>query len=190
MPAAMPFGSLWIPVVVSAVVVFVISSVLHMAFKYHRADYKQLPNEDAVREALGKGSLAPGLYQFPYCASSKEMQEPAHQAKFVQGPVGNIAIIANGAPAMGKYLGQWFLFTFVVSFITAYVARHALSFGADAGQVTRITGVVAFMGYGLTNVLDSIWKGQPWSNTVRSLIDGVIYAIATGATFCLLWPKG
>ena len=189
MPAAMPFGSLWIPVVVSAVVVFVISSILHMALKYHRADYKALPNEDAVREALGKGSLAPGLYQFPYCASSKEMQDPAHQAKFVQGPVGNVAIIANGAPAMGKYLGQWFVFAFFISFTAAYIARHTLSYGSDGLLVMRITGAVAFTGYGLTNVLDSIWKGQPWSNTIRSLIDGLIYAIATGGTFCTLWPK-
>ena len=56
----MPFGSLWIPVIVSAVFVFVGSSILHMVLKYHRADYKPLPNEDAVREALGRGSLPRG----------------------------------------------------------------------------------------------------------------------------------
>ena len=185
----MPFGSLWIPVVVSAVVVFVISSILHMALKYHRADYKALPNEDAVRDALGKGSLAPGLYQLPYCSDMKEMQDPAKKAKFEKGPVGVITIIPNGLPAMPKYLGQWFVFSFVVSFTSAYVARHTLHPGDDPILVMRITGTVAFVGYGLTNVLDSIWKGQPWSNTARSLIDGAIYAVATGATFCTLWPK-
>ena len=185
----MPFLSLWIPVLVSAVVVFVISSVLHMALTYHRADYKALPNEGAVRDALGKGSLPPGLYQLPYCASSKEMQDPAHKAKFEQGPVGVITIIANGMPAMPKYLAQWFMFCVLVSFIAAYVARHTLHFGGDGPLAMRVTGIVAFAAYGLTNVLDSIWKGQPWSNTARSLIDGVIYAAATGATFCLLWPK-
>ena len=45
----MPFGSLWLPVMISAVVVFVASSIIHMALKYHKADYKSLPNEDAVR---------------------------------------------------------------------------------------------------------------------------------------------
>jgi hypothetical protein len=185
----MPFGSLWIPVVVSSVVVFVISSILHMALKYHRADYKKLPNEDAVRDALGKGSLPPGQYQFPYCATMKEMEDPGQKAKFEKGPVGHLTIIANGPPAMGKYLGQWFVFTFLVSFTAAYVARHTLHPGSDGMLVTQITGTVAFTGYGLTNILDSIWKGQPWSNTGRSLLDGVIYAVATGATFCLLWPK-
>ena len=186
----MPFGSLWIPVVAATVAVFVISSVLHMALKYHRADYKALPNEDALRDALGKGALPPGLYQFPYCPTQKEMQDPAHQEKFVKGPVGFVTVINNGAPAMGKYLAQWFACVFVMSFIAGYVARHTLNPGTDGLLVMQVTGTVAFTGYGLTNVLDSIWKGQPWSNTVRSLIDGVIYAVATGAAFCLLWPRG
>ena len=185
----MPFLSLWIPVLVATVVVFVISSILHMALKYHSADYKRLPNEEAVRDALGKGSLPPGLYQLPYCANMKEMQDPANKAKYEKGPIGVITIIANGLPAMPKYLAQWFMFCLFTSFIAAFVARQTLHPGEDGPLAMRVTGVVAFAAYGMTNVLDSIWKGQPWSNTARSLIDGAIYAAATGATFCLLWPK-
>jgi hypothetical protein len=185
----MPIGSLWLPGLLSAVAVFVVSSILHMALKYHRADYKQLPNEDAVRDALGKGSLPPGLYQVPYCVDAKSMQEPAQKAKYEKGPVAVITVIANGMPSLPKYLAQWFLFSLVVSFIAAYVARHTLHPGDDGPLAMRITGTVAFAAYGLTNVLDSIWKGQPWSNTWRAMIDGVIYAVVTGATFCLLWPK-
>jgi hypothetical protein len=47
---------------------------------------------------------------------------------------------------------------------------------------------VAFAGYGLAHLSDSIWKGQPWSNTIRALIDGLIYCLLTGLTFRLLWP--
>lgn len=185
----MPFGSLWIPVVVSSVVVFVISSILHMALKYHRADYKQLPNEEAVRGALGKGSLAPGLYQLPYCTDMKQMQEPAKKALYEQGPIGVVTIIPNGMPALGKNLAQWYVFCFVASFINGYVARHALTYGANGVSVMKVTIPVAFLAYGMTHILDSIWKGQPWANTARSLADGVIYAVATGATFCTLWPN-
>jgi hypothetical protein len=64
-----------IPVIVSAIVVFVASSILHMALKYHKADYKPLPNEEAVREALAKGNPAPGIYVTPYCSDMKQMQE-------------------------------------------------------------------------------------------------------------------
>src|SRR5262245_37970713 len=105
----MPIFSLWIPVIVSSVVVFIVSSILHMALKYHRADYKALPNEDAVRDVLGKVSLPPGLYQMPYCTDMKQMQEPAQMAKFEKGPIATITVIRNGMPAMPKYLAQWFM---------------------------------------------------------------------------------
>jgi len=184
----MPFGSLWIPVIVSAVVVFVVSSILHMVLRYHRADYKALPNEQAVREALGKGNPAPGFYFTPYCADMKQMREPAMKEKFEKGPVAMITIAPKGAPAMPKHLALWFAFSVFVSFVAAYVARHTLHPGADGMLVMRITGTVAFAAYGLSHVSDSIWKEQPWANTARALLDGLIYALVTGITFRLLWP--
>jgi hypothetical protein len=185
----MPFGSLWIPVVVSAVVVFVASSILHMVLKYHQADYKRLPSEDAVREALGKVDPAPGLYITPYCDSMKEMGEPAMKEKFEKGPAALITMRPKGMPAMGKYLGLWFGFSFLVSFTAAYVARHTLQPGSAGMLVAQITGTVAFAGYGLSHISDSIWKSQPWPNTARALMDGLIYALLTGLTFSLLWPS-
>ena len=184
----MPFGSLWVPVLVSAVVVFVGSSILHMALRYHRADIKALPNEDAVRDALGKGSPAPGLYFTPYCCDMKQMREPAMREKFEKGPIAMITINRKGVPAMPKHLAMWFAFSLIVSFVAAYVARHTLLPGADGMLVMRITGTVAFAAYGLSHVSDSIWKGQPWANTARALIDGMIYALLTGFTFRFLWP--
>src|SRR5206468_6657943 len=96
----MPFGSLWLPVVVSAVAVFMVSSVIHMALKYHKADIKPLPNEDAVREALAKGNPSPGLYFSPYCADHAQMGEPAVKAKFEKGPVAMFTILPKGLPMM------------------------------------------------------------------------------------------
>ena len=185
----MPFGSLWIPGIVSAVVVFVGSSILHMVLKYHRADVRPLPNEDSVRDVLGKGKPAPGLYITPYCAEMKQMGQPAMKARFDQGPVALITVIRNGLPNMPKLLAQWFLFSLLVSFVTAYVARHTLQPGAEGMQVLRITGTVAFAAYGLSHVSDSIWKGQPWANTARALFDGLVYALLTALTFRALWPS-
>jgi hypothetical protein len=184
----MPFGSLWLPVIVSAVVVFVASSILHMVLKYHKADYKPLPNEDAVREVLSRGNPAPGCYVTPYCTDMKQMQEPAMKEKYVKGPVAHLTVLPKGAPNMSKYLALWFGFSVLVSFVAAYVARHTLQPGDDGMLVMRITGTVAFAGYALSHVSDSIWKAQPWSNTVRALVDGAIYALLTGVTFCWLWP--
>ena len=184
----MPIGSLWLSVLVSAVVVFLASSIIHMALKYHKADIKPLPNEDAVRDAVAKGNPSPGLYFSPYCADHGQMNDPAMKKKLDAGPVMMITMLPKGAPNMPKLLGLWFAFSVLVSFTAAYIARHTLQPGADGMLVCRITGAVAFAGYGLSHVSDSIWKGQPWGNTARALLDAVIYAVLTGLTFRMLWP--
>jgi hypothetical protein len=185
----MPFGSLWLPVVVSAGAVFVVSSILHMVLKYHKADYRPLPDEDAARKGLGGGSLAPGVYITPHCPDMKQMADPAVQAKYDKGPVALVTILPNGMPAMPKLLGLWFGFCLLVSFVAAYVARHTLHPGPMGAEAMRITGSVAFAAYGVARVMDSIWRGQPWSNTAREIFDGGIYALTTGLTFRLLWPE-
>ena len=184
----MPFGSLWIPVIVSAVVVFIGSSIIHMALKYHQADYKPIPNEENVREALRKAGAAPGVYVTPHCQDMKQMKDPAMIEKYEKGPVALISLLPKGAPAMQKLLSLWFAFNILVSFVAAYIARITLMPGADGMLVMRVTGTIAFAAYGLSHVSDSIWKGQPWSNTGRSLIDSIIYSLLTGLTFRLLWP--
>ena len=186
----MPFGSLWLPVVVSAVAVWLLSAVLHMALKYHRADYKRLPDEEAVGAALRKDSPPPGLYSIPWCLDAASMKDPAVQERYRRGPVALIALMKPGPPAMGKHLALWFLFCLLVSFVAGYVARHALTPADPALLATRITGTVAFVGYGFGAFQDSIWHGIPWSNALRALVDAAIYALVTGAIFWWLWPGG
>ena len=188
MPASMPFGTLWLPCVVSAVAVFIASALAHMVLKYHKADYKGLPNEEAFAEPMRKMGLTPGLYVHPYCPDPSQMKDPAVLARYEKGPVALISVLPNGAPRMGKHLTLWFGFCLFVSFIAAYVARHTLPLETDGLMVMRITGTVAFAGYVLGNLQDMIWKGQPLGNTVRGVIDGVLYAVLTGLVFRLLWP--
>ncbi|MFL6198230.1 MAG: hypothetical protein ACJ76J_03555 [Thermoanaerobaculia bacterium] len=184
----MPFGSLWLPVVVSAVAVWLVSAVLHMVLKYHRADYKQLADEEGIGHTLRKAASSPGVYVIPYCADMSQMKDPAMLKKYEEGPIALITVMRNGVPKMGKNLAQWFLFCFLVSFVTGYVARHTLGFDTDPLTVLRITGTVAFIGYGFGYFQDSIWKAIPWSNSLRALLDAAIYALVTGLVFRFLWP--
>jgi hypothetical protein len=184
----MPFGSLWLPGLVSAVAVFVASSILHMLLKYHRADYKQLSDEDSVAGAIRRVGPGPGLYFIPYCPDPAQMKDPAIRKKFEDGPIAMITVLRNGPPNLAKNLAQWFLFCLLVSFTAAYVARHTLDFGSPGLEVLRITGTIAFVAYGYGYFQDSIWKGIPWSNSVRGLIDAAIYALVTGLVFRWLWP--
>lgn len=181
--------SLWIPILLSAVIVFIASSILHMVLGYHRSDYKKLPNEESLLEAMRKETLQPGFYPFPYQSGPKEMKSPEMIEKFKKGPVGYVTVIPNGPPAMGKYLTMWFLFCLVIAIFVAYLTGRTMSPGADYLAVFRVAGTIAFLGYGVGQLMDSIWKGQPWSSTMKQVLDGFIYGLLTAGTFGWLWPR-
>ncbi|HSU84633.1 MAG TPA: hypothetical protein VLR69_19620 [Thermoanaerobaculia bacterium] len=184
----MPFGSLWLPGVVSAVAVFFLSFLLHMILRYHKADFKPLPDEEAIAGPIRKAGLSPGVYFIPYCSEPSQMKDPAMVKKFTEGPVVGLTVRPNGPPALGPGLAQWFLLCLFVSFVAAYVARHTLSPGSPGLEVMRITGTLAFAAYGFGYFQDSIWKGIPWPSSLRGLIDAALYALATGLVFRWLWP--
>lgn len=177
---------LWIPIVVSAVLVFVASSILHMVLPYHRSDYRKLPNEDAAGAAL-RGT-APGMYILPYC-THQEMKSPAVQEKFKSGPVGTVLLRPPGPIQMGKFLGLWFGFCLIVGFFTAYLAGRTLAPGVHYLVVFRVVGTAAFMAYGLSNLANGIWKGEPWGVVAKEVVDGLIYGLLTAGTFGWLWPR-
>lgn len=183
----MPFVSLWLPIAVSAVAIFVLSSIFHMVLKHHRADYRGLPNEAEVAEVMRKAKPGPGLYAIPYCPDPSSMNDPAVIRRYTEGPVGLFAVRRSGPPTLGKALGQWFAFCLFVSFVASYLARHSLSSSADGLTVMRITGTAAFLGYAAPHLQASIWSAVPWANAYRGVIDSALYAIATGLVFRLLW---
>ena len=181
-------ASLWLPIVLSAVIVFVGSSIMHMLLKYHRSDYNKIPDEDKFLASLRPSNLKPGLYVFPHC-EPKDMKSPAAMEKYKQGPVGFLTIIPNGQPALGKFLVQWFGFCLVVGFFVAYLAAHTIPFGTSYPAVFRVVGTAAFLCYGLAHISNGIWKGQRWSSTMKEVIDGLVYGLLTAGTFGWLWPR-
>ena len=52
--------ALWLPILVSTLVVFAASAFLHIVLSFHDADYVQLPDEDAVLEVLRTTEVTPG----------------------------------------------------------------------------------------------------------------------------------
>jgi hypothetical protein len=181
---------LWLLILVSAVFVFLASSVIHMMLPIHKKDYGQMPAEDSVLEAMRGGGLPRGQYMFPFACSFKDFQEPEHVEKLNKGPVGFMTVLPNGPMNMGKQLTSWFIYCIVASVFVAYLADLALPAGADYMAVFRITGTVGFLAYGLGAVIDSIWKGQPWSTSLKFVFDGLVYALVTAGAFGWLWPAG
>jgi hypothetical protein len=191
-PAITPMNALlplWLPILLSAVVVFVISSLIHMVFKWHASDYGGFSNEDAVRDAIRAGNPAPGRYVLPQCKEMKDMASEAMQRKYREGPVGHVTIIANGPPNMGKYLGMWFLLCLLVSAVTAFLVAKVSGLDPSwARPAAKLAGAISFIGYGFGTLQESIWMGRPCSATAKYLLDAALYAIGTGLVFFWLWP--
>ena len=92
-------ADLWLPILLSAVLVFVASSLIHMVLGWHRHDFKKLPAEDAVMEALRPFNLGPGDYVAPLPQSMAQMSSPELKAKMASGPRFSLAILGAGALA-------------------------------------------------------------------------------------------
>ncbi|MHB8501817.1 MAG: hypothetical protein ACYDCG_12685 [Candidatus Acidiferrales bacterium] len=181
-------AALWLPILLSAIIVFIASSIMHTVLTYHQSDYRKLPDEDTVLAALRSAALTRGLYNFPHC-THKEMKTPAVQEKFKQGPVGLLTIFPTGPLNMPKFLIQWFIYCALISISAAYIAGHIILPGAPFRHVLRVVGAVAFMAYGLGTLSNAIWKGQTWSMTLKEVFDGLVYALLTAGTFAWLWPR-
>jgi len=180
-------SALWLPIILSAVIVFVASSIMHMVLPYHRSDYRKLPDEDRTLAALRGSGLKRGLYIFPFC-THKDMKSPEIQEKYRQGPVGMLTVFPSGPPVMPKFLGLWFGYCLIVGLFVAYLSWHTVAQGANYLAVFRVAGTAAFLSYGLGHISDGIWKGQTWSSTIKEVVDGLVYGLLTAGTFGWLWP--
>jgi len=179
---------LWLPILVSSVIVFVASSLIHMALPWHGNDYPKMPNEEKAMDALRPLAIPPGDYMVPRPSSRGDLRSREFLEKVNKGPVMVLTVLPNGPMAMGRNLILWFLYLAVVSLFSAYVAGRALPAGASFLHVFRFAGTAAFLGYSMALWQMSIWYRRAWSITIKATVDGLIYALLTAATFGWLWP--
>ncbi len=184
-----PVLSLWLPILVAAVLVFIASSLVHMVLPFHRNDYKTLPDEDGVMDALRKFDIPPGDYLFPCVRNPKEMKDPAFIEKRKKGPVAMMTVMPSGEVSMGPPLAQWFVYCVVVGIFAAYVAGRALHPGAHYLAVFRFAGVTAFVGYGLALWQHTIWYKRSFTTTLRLTVDALVFGLLTAGAFGWLWPR-
>jgi hypothetical protein len=179
-------ADLWLPILLSAALVFVASSIIHMALGWHSSDFKKFASEDAVMDALRPFELAPGDYVAPLPASMAQMSSPEFKAKLERGPRFSLTVLTD--TSMARNLALWFVYSLFVAILAAYVAVLGLSADAPYTAVFRVTSTVAFAGYALALWQSWIWYSRSLGATVRSTIDGLLYALLTGGTFGWLWP--
>jgi hypothetical protein len=184
-----PLGSLWAPILLSAVIVFIASSVIHMVLTYHRNDFRKLAKEDEVLEAMRRAGVAAGDYMAPHAGSPAGMKDPGYVERMKRGPLLIMTVAPGAPPSMGANLAQWFLYCLLVSLFAGYIASRALAPGAYYLEVFRFVGTSAFMGYSFGLLQDSIWHKRAWGTTMKSVFDGLLFALLTAGTFGWLWPR-
>ncbi len=184
-----PLMSLWAPILLSAVVVFIVSSLIHMLLGYHANDYRKLKNEDEIMAALRPFRIAPGDYMMPCAPDGATRKSTAFLEKFKEGPVAVMTVLPSGQMSMAKNFVGWFLYAVVIGIFAAYIAGRALGPGAPYTAAFRFAGCTAFAGYSLALMQSSVWFGKSWGATLKSMFDGLIYALLTGGVFGWLWPN-
>jgi hypothetical protein len=182
-------AALWLPILVSSVVVFLASTVIHMMLPYHRSDWAKVPDEDGLQEALRKFKLPPGDYMIPCAGGPEGMKSPEHKERLAKGPVVVMTVFGKDATNMGASLVQWFLYLVLVSFLAAYVTSRAVGPDAHYLHVFRFAGATSFIAYSIALWQNSIWYKQKWSTTLKNTIDGLVYGLLTAGCFGWLWPR-
>ncbi len=179
---------LWMPILLGTFLAWIASALIHVAIKFHNADYRRLDNEDEVMDAIRNGSPGLGLHAMPYCIDMKDMKDESMQQKFARGPVAMLAVFPNGMPPMGKLMLQQISYFLLGSVLIAYCATLALPPGAEYMSVFRFAFAVGFLGFGWAVIPFSIWYGHLWSTTARYLVDALVYGALVAGCLAWLWP--
>ena len=118
-----------------------------------------------------------------------DLKAPEFLEKRKKGPAMTFTVFPGGDVSMASQLGGWFLYSVVVGTFAAYMASRTVPVGAPYLQVFRIVGTTAFIGYALALWQMTIWYRRALGTTIRSTIDGLVYACLTAGAFGWLWPR-
>lgn len=181
-----PLSTLWLPILLSAVFIFIAANILWMALPFwHRKDYGRLPDEATVLGALAKA--ASGQYAAPMM--DWKNATPEQRAAAQAGPMASIILRNPGAFSFPKTLALYFVYLLVVCTVVAYLTGINLGAGADYMRVFRVAGTAGILAFSFSSIAESIWYGKPWSVTIKTIIDGVIFGLLIAGTFGWLWPR-
>jgi len=153
--------------VAGAVVMFIWTSVAHIATPLGQTGFSQIPNEGhvlvAMHDSMGDKS---GLYFFPWVDMKSKTAMADEQAKMKVNPSG---LLLYQPPGAGAGMDPKMLVTeFVKEMITALIAAFLLAQTVIAGYAARV-GFVSLIGFAAaitTNVSYWVWYRFPTDYTL------------------------
>ena len=179
---------LWLPILLSAVVVWIISAVVWMALPHHKRDFIALPDEDSFMDAVRKSGIKPGNYIFPDFRDSKAMKSEKMQKALNEGPVGHLSVWQTPL-TMGSKMVATFIVYLVVSTLIAYLTRVALPGAAPFAKVFQVAATAGILAYCFSFIPNAVWFGSYKRTIAANIVDGIVYGLITGAIFAWRWPQ-
>lgn len=176
--------ALLLPIVLSAVALFFASFVSWVVLPNHEADWKGLPSEETVTDALRAANVPPGNYMFPF-APRADRQKPEHVARTARGPLGVVTVFPG--MTMGRNLGLTFLTFLAAAVCLAYLATLGLKPGASFREVFRFLSTAAFLTFVTSVVQHAIWFR---CRVTGHVLESLVYAVIVGGIFGAMWPAG
>ena len=180
-------ASLWLPILVSTVAVFFVSSLAWMVLPHHQKDINAIADEKAWFEHLKQHDLPPGTYMWPGCASQEKTKSPEFQTRYSAGPWGSINILP-GKPNFARNLACVFLIYLIVSMFVGYITAEARYAAAGFFSVFQVAAATAVLAYCAGSIPGAVFMGKPGRFMATDFIDGLVYGLLTGVVFALLWP--
>jgi hypothetical protein len=182
-------STLWMPIVLSAIVVFIASSIMWMALPHHKTDWIDIAGGDARLLSLIKElDLWGRQYVFP-AGLMGGRRDPALAEALKDEPTGFLIVRPHGGSSLGRSLVYYFIFNLIVSVFVGYLAYHTLPPGADYLSVFRVTGTATILAYGAGAIPEAVFFGRSWSMTFKQVLDGIVYGLLTAGVFGWLWPR-
>jgi hypothetical protein len=178
---------LWLPILLSAVIVWIVSAIVWMALPHHKNDFIALADEDAFIEFIRRSGIKPGNYVFPDFRGREAMKSEKICKTLEEGPVGHLSVWRTPLTMGGKMFATFVVYL-VVSTLIAYLTRVALPGAAPFAKVFQIAGTAGVLAYCFSFIPNAVWFGAYKRTIVASFIDGILYGLMTGAIFAWRWP--
>ena len=183
----MTVTDLWLPILVATLAGFFLSFLMWAVLPHHMGDVKFSPDQDKLMDFVRTSKIEPGVYVFPNCAERKDYKQPENIDKFNAGPWGTLSVWAS-KPNMVRNMALTVLYFFLVTLLVAYITGQARGPGSDFLAVFQIAATGAILAHVLGGAPGGIWFGKRPRYFLTDAIDGLVYALATGAIFAFMWP--
>ena len=178
---------LWLPILLSAAAVWVVSTIVGMALPHHKQDWIGLPDEDGFMDYIRKSGIETGNYLFPDFRSRVALKSEKVEKALKEGPVGHLSVWKTPV-TMGDKMVATFIVHLVVSTLIAYLTRVALPGPAEFAKVFQIAATAGILAYSFSFIPNAVWFGAYKRTIIASFMDGIIFGLITGAIFAWRWP--